>query len=101
MAVLERQTDRTMIARSLPYETDRIVVASKSGADAEKLPGAGGTRGHVRTDAALVRGPRARYVIAICARHVEDTRWTVDNDALVAGAAISRAVYDHFSRADP
>jgi beta-lactamase class A len=99
LKVLEGQTDRTMIPRSLPYESGRIVVASKSGSDAEKHADKGGVKRHVRTDAALVRGPRARYVIAICARQVEDTRSTVDNDALVTGAAISRAVYDHFSRA--
>jgi beta-lactamase class A len=97
--VLERQTDQTMIGRSLPYERGRIVVASKSGTDAEKHPDARGVRGHVRTDAAIVQGPDARFVIAICTRRVEDTRWTVDNDALVTGGAVARAVYDHFSRA--
>ena len=50
----------------------------------------------VRADAAIVQGPGLRYVIAIYARQVEDTRWSVDNDALVTGGDIARMVHDHF-----
>ena len=52
-------------------------------------------KGQVRADAAIVTGPNGlRYVMAIYARQVEDTRWTIENDALTTGARISRLVYD-------
>ncbi len=37
-------------------------------------------------------------MIAICARQVRDSRWGVDNDALVTGAAVARMVHDAFDR---
>ena len=46
---------------------------------------------------AIVTGPDGlRYVIAIYARQVEDTRWTIENDALTTGARISKLVYEYF-----
>jgi beta-lactamase class A len=98
LAILEKQQDRAMIPRSLPFERDKIVVANKTGWDEEKLPGASSVKGDVRTDAAYVKGPRSRYVIAVCARQVRDKSPTVDNQALVTGAKISRMVYDYFNR---
>jgi beta-lactamase class A len=98
LAVLEKQQDRAMIPRSLPYDRDRIVVANKTGWDEEKLPDARGFKGDVRSDAAYVESPGARYVIAICARRIKDKSPTVDNQALTTGARISRMVYDHFNR---
>ena len=86
-----------MIPRSLPFDRDKIVVANKTGWDEEKLPGPSGIKGDVRTDAAYVKSPKARYVIAICARRVTDKSPGVDNQALVAGAKISRLVYDALS----
>jgi hypothetical protein len=97
LAILEKQQDRAMIPRSLPFERDRITVANKTGWDEEKLPGAKGFKGDVRTDAAYVKSPKARYVIAICARRVRDKSPTVDNQALVTGARMSRMVYDEFN----
>jgi beta-lactamase class A len=97
LGILEKQQDRAMIPRSLPFDRDKITVANKTGWDEEKLPDAKGFRGDVRTDAAYVRSPKARYVIAICARQVKDKSPTVDNQALVTGAALSRMVYDHFN----
>ena len=47
---------------------------------------------------AIVAGPKARYVVAILTRQVDDTRWSVDNDALVIGGAISRLIYDAFNK---
>ena len=67
--------------------------------DEEKQAGPDGIKRHVRADAAIVTGPDLTYVLAIYARGIEDTRWTVDNDALVTGARISRMVFDHFRRA--
>jgi beta-lactamase class A len=99
LALMEKQQDRAMIPRSLPFERDRIVVANKTGWDEEKLPGASGVKGDVRSDAAYVKGPKARYVIAICARHIRDKSPTVDNQALVTGAKMSRIVYDYFNGA--
>jgi D-alanyl-D-alanine carboxypeptidase (penicillin-binding protein 5/6)/beta-lactamase class A len=99
LALMERQQDRAMIPRSLPFERDRIVVANKTGWDQEKVPDAKGFQGEIRTDAAYVRGPKSRYVIAICARRGKDRRPTADNTALLAGAEISRMVYDAFEGA--
>jgi beta-lactamase class A len=97
LAILEKQQDRAMIPRSLPFERDKITVANKTGWDEEKLPGAKRFKGDVRTDAAYVKSPKARYVIAICARRVRDKSPTVDNQALVTGARMSRIVYDYFN----
>ena len=87
-----------MIPRSLPIERDKLIVANKTGWDEEKLPDARGFKGEIRTDAAFVKGPKLRYVIAICVRRGDDTRATVDNEALVTGAELSRIVYDAWSR---
>lgn len=97
LAVLALQQDRAMIPRSLPFERDRIFVASKTGWDEEKLPDPRGFRGDVRNDAAYVKGPGGRYVIAILTRRVRDKSPGVDNEALVTGARISRIVYDAFA----
>jgi beta-lactamase class A len=97
LAILEKQQDRALIPRSLPFERDKIAVANKTGWDEEKLPGAKGFRGDIRTDAAYVRSPKARYVIAICARQIKDKSPSVDNQALVTGARMSRMVYDGFN----
>jgi beta-lactamase class A len=97
LGILEKQQDRAMIPRSLPFDRDKFTVANKTGWDEEKLPDAKGFKGDVRTDAAYIKSPKARYVIAICARRVKDKSPTVDNQALVTGARISRMVYDHFN----
>jgi hypothetical protein len=94
ISILALQQDRAMIPRSLPFERDKILVANKTGWDEEKLPDASGFKGDVRNDAAYVKSPGARYVIAICARRIRDKRASVDNEALVTGATLSRMVYD-------
>ncbi len=99
LAMLSRQQDRAMIPRSLPFERDAIVVANKTGWDEEKLPDSSGFKGDVRSDAAYVKGPKARYVIAICARRIRDQRPSVDSEALVTGAVLSRMVYNYFNAA--
>ena len=48
----------------------------------------------MRNDAAYVKGPRGRYVIAILARRGKDKSPGVDSEALVTGGRISRLVYD-------
>jgi beta-lactamase class A len=97
LAILRKQQDRAMIPRSLPFERERIVVANKTGWYEEKIPDAKGLKGEVRSDAAFIVSPRARYVIAICARKVRDKNPGVDNQALVTGARLSRMVYDYFN----
>lgn len=95
--VLRQQDVVTMIPRSLP-EGEDVVVANKTGTDSEKVPDAGGVKRHIRGDVAYVTAPGLRYVVAILARQVQDTRWSVDNEALTTGAEVSRMIYDHFRR---
>ena len=94
LATLRRQQDRAMIPRSLPGD---VQVGNKTGTDEEKHPARDGIKHHVRADAAIVTGPTVSYAIAIYARQIEDTRWTIDNDALVTGAKVSRMVFDYFA----
>jgi beta-lactamase class A len=98
IAILEKQQFRDMIPRSLPGAEAGVKVANKTGQDEEKLPDAAGVRGAIRVDSAIVTTPKGRYVLAIFARRVADTRWSVDNDAYVTGAEISRMVFDYFTR---
>ena len=96
IGLLATQQDRLMIPRSLPYEKGDILVANKTGWDEEKNPDARGFKGDVRNDAAYVKGPRARFVLAICARGIRDKRASADNETFVTGAEIARIVYDRF-----
>jgi beta-lactamase class A len=96
IAILRGQTVDTMIPRGLPAD-DGLRVANKTGTDAEKAPDRSGVLRHVRADAAIVEGAGRRYVIAIYARQVQDTSWGPDNEALVAGAEVSRLVYEAFA----
>ncbi len=96
LAIMRKQQDRAMIPRLLP---DAVHVGNKTGTDQEKEAGPGGVRRHVRADAAIVTGPGVRYVIAVYTRQVEDARWGIENEAVRAGARISRMVYDYFSGA--
>ena len=97
ISILAMQQDRAMIPRSLPVDDGKVLVANKTGWDEEKLPDASGFKGDVRNDAAYVKTPKGRYVIAICARRIKDKRSSVDNETFVTGAALSRMVYDAFS----
>jgi beta-lactamase class A len=97
LRTLQRQQDRQMIPRLIAPERG-VQIGNKTGQDEEKHAGADGRKRHVRADAAIVTTPSGTYVVAICARQVEDDRWTVENDALVAGARISRIIYDHFTK---
>jgi beta-lactamase class A len=97
-ALLAGQQNYSMIPRLLPLDGDKVAYAGKSGQDDEKLADGDGVKGAVRVDSGIVTTPGGRYVIAIFARRTKDTRWTVDNDALVTGAEISQLVFDHFTR---
>lgn len=97
-ALLGKQQIHEILCRLLPGSDTGVTVAHKTGQDEEKLPDAAGAPGSVRTDAGIVTTPKGRYVIAIFARHAADMRWTVDNEALVTGAEVSRQVFDHFTR---
>jgi beta-lactamase class A len=96
IAIMREQAFRTMIPRALP-ETDDVVIANKPGWDSEKHPDAAGVKRAVRGDVAIVTTPRGRYVIAIQARQVADTRDGPDNDAVVLAGRISRMIYDAFT----
>jgi beta-lactamase class A len=93
LATLRQQDELTMIPRSLPEDA---VVANKTGTDSEKVPDSRGVNRHIRGDVAYVTAPGLRYVVAILTRQVEDTRWSVDNEALTTGAEVSRMIYDHY-----
>lgn len=97
LALLGKQQDYRMIPRLLPLD-ERTTFAGKSGQDDEKLPDANGVKGAVRVDTGIVTTPSGRYVIAIFARRGKDTGWSVDNEALVTGAEVSKMVFDHFTR---
>ena len=96
LSTLRRQQDRAMIPRLLP---DGVQVGNKTGTDSEKLPDAAGRRGAIRADAGIVTGTGASYVIAIFTRRGADTRGGPDNAGVLAGARISRAVFDHLQKA--
>src|ERR1700693_1582450 len=55
LAIMEKQQDRAMIPRSLPFDRDKIAVANKTGWDEEKLPGASSVKGDGRTGAKMSR----------------------------------------------
>jgi beta-lactamase class A len=93
LATLRRQQDRAMIPRLLP---PGVQVGNKTGTDSEKLPDDRGRRGAIRADAAIVTGEDLHYVIAIFVRRGGDTRGTVDNDAVLLGAKLSRLVYERW-----
>lgn len=95
LRTLRRQQDRAMIPRLLP---DDVEVGNKTGTDEEKHAAADGGHRHVRADAAIVTGKNVKYVIAIYAREVQDTRWSIENDAVTTAARISKLVYDRFAR---
>jgi len=77
-----------------------VDVGNKAGADSEKLPDERGRRGAIRADAAIVTGKGMKYVVAIYTRRGADPAYGVDNAALLAGARISRMVFDYFRRED-
>ena len=95
LATLRRQQDRAMIPRLLP---DGVQVGNKTGTDSEKLADSKGRRGAIRADAAIVTGKGLNYVIAIFTRRGADTRGGPDNAGTLAGARISRAVFDYFHK---
>jgi beta-lactamase class A len=74
-----------------------VTYSGKSGQDDEKVADVTGSKGAIRVDSGIVTTPAGRYVVAIFARRTKDARWTVDNDALVTGAEVSRMVFDHFN----
>jgi beta-lactamase class A len=96
-AILGKQQNYDMIPRLLPID-DKVTYAGKSGQDDEKLADAAGVKGAIRVDSGIVTTPSGRYVLAIYARRTKDMRWTVDNDANVTGAEVSRMVFEHFTR---
>jgi beta-lactamase class A len=98
LATLRRQQDRAMIPRELPAG-EGIQIGNKTGTDEEKHAGRDGLKRHVRADAAIVTGPNLRYVVAIYARQIEDTRWGIENEAVVVASRISRMIFEYFSRA--
>jgi beta-lactamase class A len=95
LQTLRQQQDRAMIPRLLP---GNVQVGNKTGTDEEKHAAADGVKHHVRADAAIVTGKNVKYVIAIYARDVQDTRWSVENDAVTTAARISKLVYERFTR---
>ena len=98
IAILALQQDRAMIPRCLPFESRRDPRRQQDrlgrGEAARRL----GLQGRRPQRRGVRRSrPKARYVIAICARRIQDKRASVDNETLVTGAELSRMVYDDFN----
>jgi beta-lactamase class A len=100
LATLRRQQDRAMIPRLIP-SAPALAIGNKTGTDEEKHAGPDGVKRHVRADAAIVTGQDCRYVVAIYARQIEDTRWGIENDAVTTAARVARLLYDHFAARTP
>jgi beta-lactamase class A len=100
LETLRRQQDRAMIPRLIP-SAPGLAIGNKTGTDEEKHAGPDGVKRHVRADAAIVTGQDCRYVVAIYARQIEDTRWGIENDAVTTAARVSRLLYDHFAARTP
>jgi hypothetical protein len=98
--VLRRQQDTNMIPRRLPTDAG-VVVANKTGTDEEKQPDVSGVKGHIHNDVAIVKTPGATWVLAIFTRRGQSATWYADNEALVTGAEISRAIYDAWKNPEP
>lgn len=94
--ILGRQQDTTMIPRRLPGGAG-VIVANKTGTDEEKQPDPSGYKGHIHNDVAIVRTPHATWVLSIFTRRGKSTTWTADNEALIAGAEVSRVIFDEWS----
>ena len=97
VALLGKQQNYDMIPRLLPLDGQGDLRAA-SRAGRREAADAAGVKGAIRVDSGIVTTPGGRYVVAIYARRTKDTRWTVDNDALVTGAEVSKMVFDHFTR---
>lgn len=95
--ILRRQQDLAMIPRRLPAGAG-IVTANKTGTDAEKIAEPSGERGHIHNDVAVVKTPKGTYVLAIYTRRGDSRTWSADNEALVAGAEVSRAIFEAWGR---
>jgi beta-lactamase class A len=100
LETLRRQQDRAMIPRLIP-SAPGLAIGNKTGTDEEKHAGPDGVKRHVRADAAIITGQDCRYVVAIYARQIEDTRWGIENDAVTTAARASRQLYDHFAARTP
>jgi beta-lactamase class A len=100
LETLRRQQDRAMIPRLIP-SAPGLAIGNKTGTDEEKHAGPDGVKRHVRADAAIITGQDCRYVVAIYARQIEDTRWGIENDAVTTAARVSRLLYDHFAARTP
>lgn len=98
--ILRRQQDTNMIPRRLPGGAG-IVVANKTGTDEEKHPDASGIKGHIHNDVAIVKTPRVTWVLAIFTRRGKSATWHADNEALVTGAEISKALYEAWKNPEP
>ena len=100
LALMEKQQDRAMIPRSLPFDRDKIVVANKTGWDEEKLARPLGRQGRRPDRRRLRQEPegalRHRDLRAATSGTRVPARTT---PALVTGAAMSRLVYDYFNGA--
>ncbi len=97
--ILRRQQDTTMIPRRLPGGSGAIV-ANKTGTDAEKQPDASGHKGHIHNDVAIVKTARAAWVLSIFTRRGKSEIWTADNEALIAGADVSKAIFQAWGAPD-
>ncbi len=62
--------------------------------DADRVPGAGILQHYRPNDCGIVFAPQREYVLCAFSRENVDRRWTLDNEAAVLIAELSRLVYD-------
>ena len=82
----------SMIGRYLPYDSDAIEEGGESILIASK---SGSIRG-VRNDIGIIWGPNCTYAVAIMSKDCKDKRFYPDNEGSLAGAKISRIIYDYY-----
>jgi beta-lactamase class A len=90
--ILKRQQHKELTNRFIPETDDEddnpaVRIASKSG----------WVRG-VRNDVALIWAPRSTYVLAMFSKNCKDRRFYHDNEAAVALARVSQAVYETWGK---
>lgn len=90
--ILTRQKYKENTNRFIP-ETD-----AEEGAPPVQIASKSGWIRGVRNDVALIRTPRAQYVLAMFSKDCADRRFYLDNEGSIALARVSQAVYEAWGK---